>query len=808
MFSNARDLVITGGSFSTGLVRRFGFEDLHRHISPGALHNSGEFLDQPRCHPDTRVAVLEAIMAWVENFERESSTMWLHGPAGAGKSAIARSIAELCAALNLLIASFFFSRHADGRKNTERLISTIAYQLAQNIPDTRPHIESVVENDPAIFSKSLADQIQALIVRPLQSASGDSLSRNPPLPCLIIIDGLDECHDAEVQIHVLHLFANLVQRQCGNIRLAFLVVSRPEKHLRASFSHVDLAACSTMLLLDDTFKPDDDIRLFLISKCNEIKNRHTFKGEIPDVWPSPGDIETLVKKSSGQFIFASVVVKYVGAINQRPVKRLQVVLGLSPTNNANPFMELDALYHHILASVEDISIVLCILGIRLVENFICPRHDSLYARSKSLIHELGPFDESAKNSICLARGCNIGQFLSLEPGDLRYNLADLQSVLLEISDDECDITFFHASLLDYLKDSSRSKEFHIDKEVAHADSAMCYIKLLKVDGSPKPLYDLFNALGIHLRDALLTNTLQNALQELDLLSFMYMEDIDGTQLGLPYLEDIIACLQESQFPDAKKLLKQITSKIDQHLRIHLPKYQVDQSLQDLVVLAAIGATSFEDNVTIDFWKDLKVALANKNLIQVDRQGLSLLTYLCNRSRRSLATAFRDPQRSGKLFVTGGQIAALALRSMKSAYHQKLKMLQDPSYIMEANYAQFISWTVVNLLDSASPSKHLALYMEQPDIKKLIEPQCDMGIWGNAYTKYLDSFQDKSFHKPYLHMAPVEPGLPRAEIEQLLESITSLKRGHESDAEVSEGEDGIPPKELSNKKQRLYESDLP
>ncbi|KAF8151686.1 hypothetical protein B0H34DRAFT_755857 [Crassisporium funariophilum] len=695
--------------------------------------------------------------------------MWLHGPAGAGKSAIARSIAELCAALNLLIASFFFSRLADGRNNTERLISTIAYQLAQNIPETRPHIERVVEDDPAIFSKSLVDQIQALIVRPLQSASVDSLSRNPPLPCLIIIDGLDECHDAEAQIHVLRLLANLVQqRQCG-IRLAVLVVSRPEKHLRASFSNGDLAARSTLLLLDNTFRPDDDIRLYLTSKCNEIKDCHPFKHEIPDIWPSPGDIETLVKKSSGQFIFASVVVKYVGAINQRPVKRLQVVLGISPTNNANPFMELDALYHHILASVDDISIVLRILGVKLVEDVhrldaFRPRRHRLYARSKSLIQELGPFDGSAQDYIRLARRCDIGQFLSLEPGDLHYNLADLQSVLLEISDDECDITFFHASLPDYLKDSSRSKEFHIDKEVAHADSAMCYIKLLKVDaGSPKTLYDLFHGLGNHLEDALLTNTLQNALQELDLLSFMYMESLDDSQLGLPYLEDIIAGLQHSQSPVARKLLKQTTSKIDQHLRIHLPKYQVDQSLQDLVVLAAAGASS-----QFGYWNDLKVALADNDLIQVDQQGLSLLTYLCNRSRRTLATFFRDPHRCGKLFVTGGQIAALALRSMRWAVsiEQKLqKMVEDQRNCLEPHQSNdthaimrkheragnyFIEGILVNLLEKAGPSKDLAFYMEQSDIKKLMEPKCNDGVLGNVYTKYLESFQDQSLHKPYLH----------------------------------------------------------
>ncbi|KAF8152214.1 hypothetical protein B0H34DRAFT_109844 [Crassisporium funariophilum] len=755
MFSHARDLVINGGSFNTGLVRRFGFEDLHRHISPGALHNSGEFLDQPRCHPETRVAVLAAIMAWVVNLERESSAMWLHGPAGAGKSAIARSIAEQCAALGLLIASFFFSRLADGRNNTERLISTIAYQLAQNIPDTRPHIERVVENDPAIFSKSLVDQIQALIVRPLQSACGDSLPSSSPLPFLIIIDGLDECHDAEAQIHVLRLFADLVQQQCGSIRLAILVVSRPEKHLRASFNYGDLAACSTLLLLDETFKPDDDIRLFLTSKCSEIKNRHPFKHEIPDIWPLPGDIERLVNKSSGQFIFASVVVKYVGAINHRPVKRLRIVLGLSPTNNANPFMELDALYHHILASVDDISIVLRILGVELVEDskrleVFLPHHDMLYARSKSLIQELGPFKVSAENPYIRTDYCNIGQFFSLEPGDLRYYLADLQSVLLEISDDECDITFFHASLSDYLKDPSRSGKFHIDEEVAHADSAMCYIKLLTEDsGSPKPLGQLFHALGNQLWDALLTDNLQNALQELDLLSFMYMENIDGELLGMLYLDEMVSGLQESEFPVSKKLLKQMTSKIDQHFRIHLPKYQVDQSLQDLVVFAAVRATYFEEHVTIDFWKDLKEALANKNLIQVDRQGLSLLTYLCDASARTLATtALRDPHRCGKLFVTGGQIAALALRCMKwvVSIHQKLqKMVEDQRNCLEPHQSNdthaimrkyerassyFIQGTLVNLLQKAGPSKDLAFYMEQPDIKGLMEPKCE------AYTQYL------------------------------------------------------------------------
>ncbi|KAF8152215.1 hypothetical protein B0H34DRAFT_109930 [Crassisporium funariophilum] len=189
----------------------------------------------------------------------------------------------------------------------------------------------------------------------------------------------------------------------------------------------------------------------------------------------------------------------------------------------------------------------------------------------------------------------------------------------------------------------------------------------------------------------------------------------------------------------------MTSKIDQHLEIHLPKYQVDQSLQDLVVLAAGAAFYPRAYAEIDFWKDLEAALANKNLIQVDRKGLSLLTYL-HRTIPTLAASFRDPLRCGKLFVTGGQIAALALRCMKSAVsnYQKLKMLQDQENSpepgeMETNCRVFLVLTVVHLLRNASPSKDLALYMEQPDIRELLEVRT-----GNAYTKYLVSTELDNF----------------------------------------------------------------
>jgi len=48
-------------------------------------------------------------MEWIEAMEESEDVLWLYGSVGAGKTAIAQTIAEKCAQLNHRIASFFFS---------------------------------------------------------------------------------------------------------------------------------------------------------------------------------------------------------------------------------------------------------------------------------------------------------------------------------------------------------------------------------------------------------------------------------------------------------------------------------------------------------------------------------------------------------------------------------------------------------------------------------------------------------------------------------------------------------------------------
>jgi len=211
-------------------------ELLHQHIAPGAFHKSDERCDSPKCHPHTRKAVLKKIMDWVKDPNKFALFLWLYGPAGAGKSAIAQTIAELLEELGLLAAAFFFSRNAAGRNDKTRLVPTLVYQLVKFIPEIRAHVLEVLEQDPALFSYSVEAQIQALIVKPLNAAANEEalaailLSR----PRLIILDGLDECYTTSAQTQILNSLSTATKHL--QIPLFFLIASRPEQDIRQSFN--------------------------------------------------------------------------------------------------------------------------------------------------------------------------------------------------------------------------------------------------------------------------------------------------------------------------------------------------------------------------------------------------------------------------------------------------------------------------------------------------------------------------------------------------------------------------------------------
>jgi len=428
-------------------------ELLQQHIAPGAFHNSEERHDPPKCHPHTRRAVLKKIEDWVKDAKKVALILWLYGPAGAGKSAIAQSIAELLEQTGLLAAAFFFSRNAPGRNDKTPLVATLVYQLVKSIPEIRAHVLEALEGDPALFSCSIEAQIEALIVKPLNAVANDE-ALSPILlsrPRLIILDGLDECRSTLAQTHIMNALSTAVKHL--HIPLYFLIASRPEEDIRRAFNDQNgPGSLSFSIALDDTYRPDADILVFLQSTFDEIKRNHPSRAHLPASWPSWEDIWRLVEKSSGQFIFASTVAKYVNSHRHWPPDRLKIIFGQSNPGQETPFAELDGLYHLILSSVADIEKVKDVLMILLLDPF------------------QGPLGK-------MVTTCE--EFLFYRPGEIHMILSDLHSIIFVPVPDNLgfkQLKFFHASLSDFLLDRSRSMDLFLDQGAAYAKCTSLAVK--------------------------------------------------------------------------------------------------------------------------------------------------------------------------------------------------------------------------------------------------------------------------------------------------------------------------------------------
>ncbi|KAF4611469.1 hypothetical protein D9613_004459 [Agrocybe pediades] len=410
-----------------------GFARLLQNAAPNALHDSGHVVDPPKCHQNTRVAIIQTVIDWssgttVDEEMNAKPILWLKGGAGAGKSAIARSVAERGYKEGLLLGTFFFGAADPTRNHVGRLVATLSYQLCAILPEFRDAVTTSIEDDPLIFSRSLSTQFTTLLIRPLTIMFANHPG-STQIPRLVIIDGLDECStNVDSQQDLLFTLQEVTS---STSLIRFLVCSRPESHLNSAFSSPRMATISYKIFLDDDYSAQKDIELYLEDKFREIKEGHPFKHKLPSIWPGADIIWDLVYRSSGQFIYASTVIRYVESPRHRPDQRLDAIFNLRPPFKDLPFTELDTLYRHIISKAEDPSTVLDILAFPI-----------LY----------GLFNITY-----------IEKMLQLEEGDVEVILADLQSLVTIGSWWFCvEVKFLHKSFQDFLCDSQRAGDIYRD----------------------------------------------------------------------------------------------------------------------------------------------------------------------------------------------------------------------------------------------------------------------------------------------------------------------------------------------------------
>ena len=282
--------------------------------------------------------------------EDSASVFWLYGGAGAGKSALAQSLSEKFQKKELA-ASFFFFRGDSTRNDGSLLIPTLVSQLANIVREFVPFVEDRIRKDWDLFTKIYDIQIQELLVEPLLSLKSTDALVFPPR--LVVIDGLDECTNPDTQCLLLRAIARALPHIPYPFR--FLITSRPEAHITHVFNHDP--ALQTIPVqrynLSDDPDADMDIRKFLEKELVDIRNVHRLGKHLPDTWPDQNAISTLVERSSGHFIYASTVLRYIQSPRHRPDDRLEVILRLRPSQEGDrPYAQLDALYGLIFGEVE------------------------------------------------------------------------------------------------------------------------------------------------------------------------------------------------------------------------------------------------------------------------------------------------------------------------------------------------------------------------------------------------------------------------------------------------------------------------
>jgi hypothetical protein len=255
--------------------------------------------------------------------------LWLYGPAGAGKSAISQSLCQKLEDKGCLGGAFFFKRGHLSRGDGNKLFSTLAYQLSLRLPELKHAISQIVETDPSITNRSLSIQLQRLIIEPCQlNLRGHTLT--------LIIDGLDECDGQNIQQEILRSIGRVMQDK--SLPLRFLIVSRPEPHIREIF----IGMLHDALNVNQSSK---DVRKYLLDEFARIhREHHATMTMVPEPWPSPEIIKNLAHKSSGYFIYASTAIKFIDDKHFRPTERLAVITGMAEPHFGEPFAALDQLY--------------------------------------------------------------------------------------------------------------------------------------------------------------------------------------------------------------------------------------------------------------------------------------------------------------------------------------------------------------------------------------------------------------------------------------------------------------------------------
>ena len=357
-----------------------------------------------------------------------------------------QSFSETVAKEGILGASFFCSRDYLNCKELKNIFPTLAYQLACHYPWFRSHIITTIKKDPTIAHTSLIFQLENLIVNPLAAKK---------VSFIIVIDALDECIDDQPASAILSVLGRFA-KQLSPVK--FFITGRPEPRIHTGFRLPLLQPLTQIFLLHEveSSSVNNDIQLYLTQRLSAIAKQRSDL-DLPDLWPHDHEIEALTKKSSGLFIFASTLVRFIESEHHEPNERLQLVVSEADSTAHEGRAGIDYLYSQVL----------------------------LHAFSN--VHEPEVFDNMrcVLGAVVLAFNPlsrrELSKILSIPMALVSTTLHPLHSVILIPTNESEEIRVFHKSFPDFLQDQQRCTDprFLIEPVAYHSDMVLGCLKLMK-----------------------------------------------------------------------------------------------------------------------------------------------------------------------------------------------------------------------------------------------------------------------------------------------------------------------------------------
>ncbi|KAF8311919.1 uncharacterized protein EI90DRAFT_3094962 [Cantharellus anzutake] len=367
------------------------------------------------CLPDTRIDLIERIMAWCRTTEDgKNRVLLLTAVAGAGKTSVALSIAEECKRAKISSSSFFFK--AGEQSQPDHLFSGMARSLATSDPAYRASLISALQEDPALSTAPFATQFEKLVAEPLRLRT--SLSDRP---MVIIIDALDEC-DTKSFPRLADILRKAVPKLPPNIK--FFLTSRQfdlvDRFLSPNYPIDRL----TIDLSDDANM--HDCAIYIRSQLYELKDVH------PGLEDGIGEEDTLVQsireRAGGLFIWISTVFDYMKVSGSDATKMLKKLLDEDlnrPKASAEEVM--DRLYANILEK--------------------CNWKDDDFVHDYPIV--MGAILIAQKPLSVVAWDAILSPLLA---SDIRYALAQLAPLVSGVGDAKRPIRILHQSFRDFLTD--------------------------------------------------------------------------------------------------------------------------------------------------------------------------------------------------------------------------------------------------------------------------------------------------------------------------------------------------------------------